>query len=86
MARTAVKLAVSLPKAKVQRLREVQAREGRSLSAVIDMAVEEWLQRRERAEMERQYREYFASEATRTEHRRLARTMATTAAAVWPEE
>ena len=86
MARTAVKLAVSLSKSKVERLRVVQAREGKSLSAVVDLAIGEWLQRRERAEMEQQYREYYAAESKRKMHRRLARQMAATAAASWPED
>lgn len=36
MARTAVKIAISLPKARVEHLRAIQARERKSLSAVVD--------------------------------------------------
>ncbi len=86
MARSAVKLAVSLPKSRVDQLRAVQASEGKSLSAVVDLAVSEWLRRRERAEIERQYREYYGSEAVRNRHRRLARQMAATAERNWPED
>lgn len=86
MARTVVKLAVSLPKARVERLRAVQEREGKSMSALVDKAIAEWLAARERAVVEQQYRDYYAAESTRTAHRRLARYMATTAATVWPAD
>ena len=84
MARTAVKIAISLPRARVEHLRAIQARERKSLSAVVDQALADWLKRREQAEMEQQYREYYATEAARKTHRRLARQMA--AAVAWPED
>ena len=70
----------------MERLRAIQEREGKSLSAVVDMAIGEWLEARERAAAERQYRDYYATETTRSAHRRLARQMAMTAATVWPED
>ena len=84
MARTAVKIAISLPKVRVEHLRAIQTRERKSLSAVVDQALADWLKRREHAEMEQQYREYYATEASRKMHRRLARQLA--AAAAWPED
>jgi Arc/MetJ-type ribon-helix-helix transcriptional regulator len=66
MARTAVKIAISLPKARVEHLRAIQTRERKSLSAVVDQALADWLKRREHAEMEQQYREYCATEASHT--------------------
>ena len=84
MARTAVKIAISLPKTRVEHLRAIQMRERKSLSAVVDQALVDWLKRRDQAEMEQQYREYYAKEPSRKMHRRLARQMAATAA--WPED
>lgn len=86
MARSAVKLAISLPKARVTQLRAVQTEEGKSLSAVVDAAVSDWLLQRERAAVERQYRDYYAPEPVRVRHRRLARQMAAAASTVWPED
>ena len=86
MARSAVKLAISLPKSRVTELRAAQAEEGKSLSAVVDAAVSDWLRRRERAAVERQYRDYYAAEPVRDRHRRLARQMAAAASIAWPED
>jgi hypothetical protein len=68
----------------VEQLREVQKREGRSLSAVVDTALAEWFERRERANLERQYRSYYANEVRRRRHRSLANEMA--ALSTWPED
>jgi hypothetical protein len=68
----------------VEQLRETQKREGKSLSAVVDAALREWFERREREDLERQYRDYYANEKRQRRHRTLAQEM--TAVSVWPED
>lgn len=86
MARTAVKLAVSLPQEDVEKMRTRQRTHKVPLSAIVREAVEEWLARKEQEEMEDLYRQYFADLKRRDTHRSLAKTMAATAARSWPED
>lgn len=86
MARTAVKLAVSLPQEDVEKIRTRQKNHQVPLSAIVREAVEEWLARREQEEMEDLYCQYFRDPKRRATHRHLAKTMAATAAQSWPED
>lgn len=86
MARTAVKLAVSLPQKDVEKIRTRQKNHQIPLSTIVREAVEEWLARKEQEEMEDLYCQYFRDLKRQATHRHLAKTMAATAARSWPED
>jgi metal-responsive CopG/Arc/MetJ family transcriptional regulator len=59
MARSAAKIAISLPDELYRALEGVRRRSGKSRSAVVQEAVRDWLRRQARGELVREYEEGY---------------------------
>lgn len=78
------KVAVTLPKEDMRKLRLIEAKRRIPFSAVVREAVRTWLKIQEHAELREQYRRYYADPAVRAEDEALAEQMAKTSARNWP--
>ena len=80
------KVAVSLPKEDVRRLRVVEAARGVPFSAVVREAVETWLKIQEEQDLRERYRRYYAAHTVRAQAQALAHQMARGSARQWPAD
>ena len=80
------KVAVTLPKEDVRRLRQVKTVQHVPFSAVVREAVETWLKMQENEELRERYRRYYSSSQTREQERALARQMTRVSVRHWPAD
>ena len=80
----AVKRAISLPSDIDGKIATLSRKEGMSYSSVVQQAVWYFLKRREDLEMEKAYRDYYASPARRKESEQLSAEMM--AVTQWPHQ
>ena len=80
------KIAVTLPKADVRRLRQVETARKLPFSAVVREAVETWLRIQDDAVLREQYRRYYAAPSVTAREQALARQMANSSGRGWPAD
>lgn len=83
---TMEKVAVTLPKADIQRLRKMEQELGDTFSGIVRRAVEAWLRDLERLRTRALYQEYYRHPSTRRTDRALARGMSQASTRSWPAD
>lgn len=80
------KVAVTLPKEDVRRLRQAKTAQHVPFSAVVREAVETWLKIQENEELRERYRRYYSNPQVRAQEHALTRQMARASARHWPAD